>query len=40
MGLKDGYRLRVPMQFRDSIADAPRLRFAVADTGCGTGNDD
>jgi hypothetical protein len=39
--LKDGYKLRVPMQFRDSnrgIADAPRLRFADGRTDVPVGS--
>jgi len=39
--LKDGYTLRVPMQFRDSnraIADAPRLRFADGRTDAPVGS--
>jgi hypothetical protein len=39
--LKDGYTLRVPMQFRDSdrgISDAPRLRFADGRTDVPVGS--
>jgi hypothetical protein len=39
--LKDGYTLRVPMQFRDSnrgIAEAPRLRFADGRTDVPVGS--
>jgi hypothetical protein len=39
--LKEGYTLRVPMQFRDSnrgLADAPRLRFADGRTDVPVGS--